>query len=227
MSDPPTRETETPPLTRRQVRLKRMRGIGVRVFVFGMSMAIAAAVLFQAGPVEWEKIAGGMHGLGITVMLVGATVFLAGSVLERHHLGEAVEERLGLLRDRATKGGFGWFHISPTWYLVLDKPTVTDEHVRRLAGRTQLRVLSLAGTQVTDAGIAHLVDLYRLDHLNLRNTNITDAALVHLVELTNLRRLLLEGTAVTAAGVAQLQQALPRCTIRYETDPGDPEGEQA
>ena len=39
------------------------------------------------------------------------------------------------------------------------------------------------------------------------------ARLAHIKGLTNLHELGLVGTKVTAAGVAELQQALPNCTI--------------
>jgi hypothetical protein len=49
--------------------------------------------------------------------------------------------------------------------------------------------------------------------LSLSTTAVTDAGLVHLMKLDNLGVLNLNRTKVTDAGAAELQKALPRCTI--------------
>ena len=73
--------------------------------------------------------------------------------------------------------------------------------------------VSLAGTQVTDAGLVHLAGLTALKTLWLATGQITDAGLVHLAGLTALKTLTLYDTQVTDVGVAELQQALPNCSI--------------
>ena len=68
-------------------------------------------------------------------------------------------------------------------------PDVTDSDLKYLKGLTNLKELSLEGTQVSDAGLEHLKGL------------------------TNLKELTLFYTQVTDAGVKELQQALPNCKI--------------
>ena len=113
---------------------------------------------------------------------------------------------------------------------------ITDEGLVHLKGLTNLQWLSLTDTQITDAGLVHLKDLTNLttlylpkqitdaglvhlkgltnlEELDLSGTQITDAGLVHLKGFTNLQTLLIAGTEVTDAGIAELQKALPNCTI--------------
>ena len=56
--------------------------------------------------------------------------------------------------------------------------------------------------------------LTNLQTLQLEGTHITDAGLVHLKGLSKLKWLHLDDTQVPTTGVAELQQALPNCTIR-------------
>ena len=63
-------------------------------------------------------------------------------------------------------------------------------------------------TSITDAGLVHLKGLPNLQNLSLFGTKVTDAGLVHLKALTELQELNLRD-----AGVADLQKALPNCTI--------------
>ena len=63
-------------------------------------------------------------------------------------------------------------------------------------------------TSITDAGLVHLKGLPNLQNLSLFGTKVTNAGLVHLKGLTELQELNLRD-----AGVADLQKALPNCTI--------------
>jgi hypothetical protein len=114
---------------------------------------------------------------------------------------------------------------------------VSDAGLDRLEGLTQLRQLSLDGTEVTDAGLEHCKALTQLQVLNLSLAEASDAGLEHLKGLTQLHQLCLNGTKVsgagleylkrlprlsklflsriqvTRAGVKKLQQALPNCLI--------------
>ena len=54
-----------------------------------------------------------------------------------------------------------------------------------------------------------------LEVLSLEGTQVTDAGLEYLKGLTTLRSLNLEGTRVTAEGARDLQEALPKCWIRF------------
>jgi Leucine-rich repeat (LRR) protein len=112
--------------------------------------------------------------------------------------------------------------------LQLNDARITDAGLAHLAGHSQLKVLSLAGSSVTDAGLLHLRTLtgledlsldglaisdsgiesiarnVRLKRLSLRNTKLTDAGLLHLVRLTHLEELFLDNVDVTDKGVAHL-----------------------
>ena len=90
---------------------------------------------------------------------------------------------------------------------------ITDEGLVHLTGMTDLRALDLTlCTNVTDAGLVHLKQLTKLEELVLNGTQITDAGLVHLAGLTKLKLISLP-KQVTDAGIAELQKALPNCTI--------------
>ena len=73
--------------------------------------------------------------------------------------------------------------------------------------------LYLAGTRVTDAGLKEVAKLKNLEVLQLEGAQISDAGLEQVAKLKGLEYLLLVGTRVTAVGVAELQKALPKCTI--------------
>jgi len=49
--------------------------------------------------------------------------------------------------------------------------------------------------------------------VRLSGTQVTDAGLAHLTELAALEELFLSYSQVTDVGVAELQQALPNCSI--------------
>ena len=74
--------------------------------------------------------------------------------------------------------------------------------------------IDLNATAVTDDGLKDLEGLVHLRFLELNQTGITDAGLTHLKGLSTLETLLLFNTNVTDAGVAELEMALPNCTIR-------------
>ena len=92
----------------------------------------------------------------------------------------------------------------------------TDTGLECLKGLTELQGLYLLGTKVTDAGLEHLKGLTGLKDLSLLNTPITDSGLDRLKSLTSLRYLYLSGTQVTDAGVQQLQQRLPKLTVKRD-----------
>ena len=123
--------------------------------------------------------------------------------------------------------------------LSLADTAITDAGLKHLKGLTNLTSLSLVGTAITGAGLEHLKDLPSLSYLGLADTAITDAGLEQLRGLTNLEYLSLYETAITDAGlehlkglgqlssvvlyrtsvtkdgVAELQQALPKCSIYH------------
>jgi len=79
-----------------------------------------------------------------------------------------------------------------------------------------LKDLRLIECKMTGAGLKHLTGLEQLTQLDLSFCNdIDDAGLMHLAKLSGLKQLTLKGKKlkVTAAGIAELQKALPGCTI--------------
>jgi hypothetical protein len=82
----------------------------------------------------------------------------------------------------------------------------------------QLERLYIGRTNVTDAGLEHLKGLTQLRFLLLDGTDVTDAGLDHLKGLTQLEQLWLDETFVTDAGVADLQKALPGCSISHDPE---------
>ena len=68
-------------------------------------------------------------------------------------------------------------------------------------------------SEITNAGLVHLKGLAKLECLDLVDTQITDAGLVHLKGMTNLQRLFFGSPQNTDAGIAELQKALPDCSI--------------
>jgi hypothetical protein len=71
---------------------------------------------------------------------------------------------------------------------------LTDDWLKRLEGLTNLRSLSLNGTNVTDAGLEHVKRISSLEDLSLYSTLVTDAGLEHLKGMSSLRSLNLTGS---------------------------------
>jgi Leucine Rich repeat len=92
---------------------------------------------------------------------------------------------------------------------------ITDAGVKNLAGLTHLRFLDLDRTQVTNVGLKNIENLKQLEILSLYKTAITDDGLKSLKGLSQLDELYIDGTKVPDAGVADLQKALPTCTIYH------------
>ncbi len=98
-------------------------------------------------------------------------------------------------------------------WLCLYATGVKGEGLANLQGLTALHCLSLANTLLTDGGLPYLKGLTALQDLDLNGNRISDAGFVNLKGLTALQTLSLRGTSVTDAGTADLQKALPKCTI--------------
>lgn len=90
---------------------------------------------------------------------------------------------------------------------------VKGEGLAYLSGLRRLTALRVGRSPLADAGLVHVESMTQLQYLMFDDTEITDAGLIHLRGLTNLVHLSLDGSNVTAAGVAELQKALPNCTI--------------
>ena len=123
-------------------------------------------------------------------------------------LGASVHYPPGLPRDRAR--GEGWLGT-----LLGDDSLFAHPHfvklgslegLEHLEGLTQLKILSLDGTQVTDAEMQRVERLTQLKHLSLESTRITDIGLEHFQRLTLLKSLSLKRTQITDAGLEHLEE---------------------
>src|SRR5262249_21458981 len=81
---------------------------------------------------------------------------------------------------------------------------ITDAGLAYLQKLTQLKELSLYGTEITDEGLVHLAPLQQLTSLDLDGTQVSDAGLRHLTSLKNLKALHLDQTQITDQGLLQL-----------------------
>lgn len=102
-------------------------------------------------------------------------------------------------------------------HLDLDDTRVTDAGVDLLAGLPELEVLALRGTKVTPRVMTTMEQLPKLKYLYLKHTAIDDSVVPQLGRLAKLSQIDLRFTQITPAGCAELRQALPSCTIEYET----------
>lgn len=122
-------------------------------------------------------------------------------------------------------------------YLDLGGTAANDESLRALAASTRFKTLALWGTSISDAslpwvgrqvglqrlylqntkikdeGVKHLEGLQKLEYLELNDTPITDECIPSLSKLIALKQVFLHRTKISPAGRAQLQKALPGCTI--------------
>jgi Leucine-rich repeat (LRR) protein len=104
--------------------------------------------------------------------------------------------------------------LSECEYLDLRDTQVTDAGLVHLKNARKLETLSL-GTGFTDAGMAHLSSLTNLRWLSLAGTQVTDTGLEQLKGMSHLKGLYLAGTQVSNEAVQRLEQALPTCkTVR-------------
>jgi len=127
------------------------------------------------------------------------------------HVGELVLEETNL-----SDAGMKYIStFSQLQRLELSGTKITDAGVKELAGSAHLRSLVLDSTQLTNAGLIHLENLKQLEFLSLYETAITDDGLKSLKGLSKLDQLYIDGTKVTDAGAADLQKALPKCSILH------------
>jgi hypothetical protein len=128
--------------------------------------------------------------------------------------------------------------ISEDINLVLSSCPVTNDGLSRLAGKNNVRCLSLAKTAVNDDGMKHLqgmnlqqldltattitdaglatlgeYDFPRLNLIALEHTSITDAGLMHLAKFKTLEWVSTAGTKVTKDGIRHLKAKLPQASI--------------
>jgi Leucine Rich repeat len=98
--------------------------------------------------------------------------------------------------------------------LSLAKTAVNDDGMKHLKGMN-LQSLDLSATKITDAGLATLgeCDFPRLKEIALERTGITDAGLMHLAGFKHLEWVSTAGTKVTRDGIRHLKAKLPEATI--------------
>ena len=97
--------------------------------------------------------------------------------------------------------------------IVYEPKQITDAGLKHLAGWTELRELSLDGTNITDEGLKHLAGMKKLQRLILSDTKVTDDGMEHLTKLTALRDVLLFNTKVTESGVGVLKRWKPEIKV--------------
>jgi uncharacterized protein (TIGR02996 family) len=125
------------------------------------------------------------------------------------HLGELQERKARLLeahRDEwapylkplAPKAHVGCYRGLLDYVRIEDG---ADEDLRHLAGRAEIRLLTLEGQGFTDAGLPHLLALPGLEELNLGGTSVADAGMRVVARLPHLLGLGLAETAVTDEGL--------------------------
>jgi len=85
----------------------------------------------------------------------------------------------------------------------LNRP-LSDDLLAELPAMTNLKELSLEGTQITDAGLSHIAAMPWLEALNLKGTGVTNAGMAYLEDMTALRSLSLDRTGISDAGLARL-----------------------
>ncbi len=98
--------------------------------------------------------------------------------------------------------------------LFLVRTPITDRGLAQLEECPRLKSLYLANTKITDAGLRDIAACKGLNELALSACPISDAGLPELQGLTFLRVLDLHDTQVTRDGVAELEAALPSCSIK-------------
>jgi hypothetical protein len=100
-------------------------------------------------------------------------------------------------------------------YVDLREVKSVDAALKAIAHYPQVGWIVLKQTDLTEAGMKHMSAFPQLQILDVSGTKITDASLKNHKGLTHLRYVWLDGTKVTAAGVAELQKALPKCSITH------------
>jgi hypothetical protein len=98
--------------------------------------------------------------------------------------------------------------------LSLAKTAINDDGMKHLQGMN-LQSLDLSATKITDSGLATLgeFDFPRLKEIALEHTGITDTGLMHLANFKNLEWVSTAGTKVTKEGIRHLKAKLPEATI--------------
>lgn len=85
------------------------------------------------------------------------------------------------------------------------KADLTDATLLNLRELTEVKHLTLSGTEITDAGLSNLEPLTKLEVLWINAPKISDEGLAHLARLTQLRMLVIQPSQITDSGLVHLQ----------------------
>jgi beta-lactamase regulating signal transducer with metallopeptidase domain len=108
-----------------------------------------------------------------------------------------------------------WKNVPHLQSLILQVRELEDEHLKTLAGRTELVQLALEGKgTVGDAGLAHLRDLRALTLLAIPAEQATDDGLKSLAGLTALAHVTLNGSQITGRGLGALNPGLESLSLQ-------------
>lgn len=122
--------------------------------------------------------------------------------------------RLGLLGLDATKvtgRGLALIPDNKGLSIYLDETPASDEGVVALAANlSNLKDISLVGTDVGDAAARALSKLEHLNSVRLSETNVTDEGFLAFANHPALEEIQVEGCAVTAEAASFLKKASPR-----------------
>jgi hypothetical protein len=121
---------------------------------------------------------------------------------------------LGMGQTQITDQGVQQVVGLPLEHLKLDGTKITDGVGPTLAQFPNLVMLDLSETQVTDAVLSGANRWLRLEFTRLHDTGITDKSIPVLAGIRTLKAISL-GSGVTPQGAAQLQQALPQCSVSH------------
>lgn len=116
-------------------------------------------------------------------------------------------ERLCLDQTRVTDAGLQHLsQLTQLKVLSLKDTKITDQGLTALAGMDQLEVLLLSGSKVSDAGLRSISQLKRLKVVYLSRTQVSGKQLSQLSHLTGLEHLALNHCRLDSGAVAELQQ---------------------
>jgi len=110
---------------------------------------------------------------------------------------------------------------SGEWVIVDASTNISDHGFARLTTEIERNgtydVLSLTGGKITDAGFTPIKKLHMLSWIQISDCSLSDAALLHLHGLPNLHTVtIVDCPNISPDGVAELQAALPDCSITYQ-----------
>ena len=121
---------------------------------------------------------------------------------------------LGAARTKITDAGLKAFKGNTNFLVInLEDTNVGTAGLSQFGECKFLQCLALTGTRTTDEDLDLFRESKNLNQLLLGRTNVTDACVPKILRFKNLAELRLYGTKISPAKIAELQKALPNCTI--------------